>query len=180
MSDEEKQRDPSQSLQEDHERAVLPIEKEEDVGDVSMNNNNITHNNSENETNVDDNSRASESLSSISDSIVKGTVPTPVAAAAAAAATTTTTTAAAVDGSSFLSHLRAAGAFDSEIRNEDTFGRSTSRNKRQDLNALSALFEASTTTTSIPGTDNPFHRLSNEDTVGRSNRTNNVAAPKPK
>ena len=90
MSDEEKQRDPSQSLQEDHERAVLPIEKEEDVGDVSMNNNNITHSNSENETNVDDNSRASESLSSISDSIVKGTVPTPVAAAAAAAATTTT------------------------------------------------------------------------------------------
>ena len=65
-----------------------------------------------------------------------------------------------VDGSDFLKYLRAAGAFEAELKNQDTFGMSGRRNARQDLNALSEFFEAS----------GSMH-LSNEDTIGRSNRS---------
>ena len=74
-----------------------------------------------------------------------------------------------LDGGDFLAHLRAAGAFDSEIKNEDTFGVSRRRNNREDLATLSQLFEASGR---LNNTDKVLHHVSsNEETIGRSNKS---------
>ena len=160
MSDDQPQQQSQPRQTTDLERAVLSLENENNGRDVLINN-------TENNDDVSS-SQASESLSSISDSIVRDSA---VVAAVASPSR------GGVDGSDFLSHLRAAGAFDSDIKNEDTFGRSRTRNDRQNLTALSALFEAPA---SVPITNNLFQHLSNEDTIGRSNKTSAAPPPQPR
>jgi len=76
-----------------------------------------------------------------------------------------------VDGTDFLKHLREAGAFEPAIRNQDTFGSSNKRNERQNLSTLSKLFETSSTGLDRSSLLNKIERMSNEDTIGRSNTT---------
>ncbi|CAB9515705.1 Mechanosensitive ion channel protein [Seminavis robusta] len=101
-----------------------------------------------------------ESISTITDSVVPAPTTT---------TTTGTTTSSAVDGTDFLTLLRAAGGFGGERTNDDTWGFSEQQNNRHDLSTLSRLFDSS----------NTLNALNNEDTVGRSNRTNQQRPKKP-